>query len=211
MISKKELLKDSLVCVILDRETLEKSMMLRTAEKALRGGADMIQLRDKRSSTIEVIKTALALRRLTKRYGASLIINDRVDAAFAVDSDGVHIGRSDLSLKTCRELLGPGKIIGASAASLNDARRAKAIGADYIGVGPVFRTPIKASAKACGIGLLKKVRALRIPIMAIGGIDSGNISVLTESGFRSVAVIRAVSLAKDPLAATKKLKEAITI
>ncbi len=211
MISKKEFLKDSLVCVIIDRETLEESMMLRTAEKALQGGADMIQLRDKRSSTIEIIKTALALRRLTKRYGASLIINDRVDVASAVDSDGVHIGRSDLSVRASRELIGPGKIIGASAASLGDARRAKASGADYIGVGPIFKTPIKASTKACGISLLKKIRALRIPIIAIGGIDSGNISVLTGSGFRSVAVIRAVSRSKDCLVAARKLKEAITI
>lgn len=210
MISKKELLKDSLVCVILDREILEESAILRTAEKALRGGADMIQLRDKRSSTIEMIKTALALGRLTRRYGASLIINDRVDVASAVDSDGVHIGRSDLSVKASRELVGPGSIIGASAASVADARRAKADGADYIGVGPVFNTPIKASVKACGIGLLKKIRALRIPVIAIGGINSGNISILTGSGFRRVAVIRAVSVSKDPLAATRKLKEAIT-
>ena len=210
MISKKELLKDSLLCVILDRDILEGSRLLRTAKIVLQSGANMIQLRDKRSSTNEVIETGLALRKLTMRYRAALIINDRLDVASAVDSDGVHIGRSDLSIRLARELIGPSKMIGASAASLDDARRAKRDGADYLGVGPVFKTPIKASTKACGIGLLKKIRALKMPIIAIGGIDRGNISVLTRNGFKSVAVIRAVSESKDPLRATRELKEAIS-
>jgi thiamine-phosphate pyrophosphorylase len=160
MLSRRRLLRDSLLCVIVDKEISGEKAMLRTAEKALRSGADMIQLRDKRSSTKEVIKTALELKKLTERYGAELIINDRIDVAAAVNSDGVHIGRSDMSARTARKLIGPGKIIGVSAGSLAEARRAKASGADYIGAGPIFKTPIKASKEACGIGLLKKLRLL---------------------------------------------------
>ncbi|MFH1190468.1 MAG: thiamine phosphate synthase [Candidatus Omnitrophota bacterium] len=211
MISKRELLRGSLLCVILDRDILSESAARRTAQGALRSGAGMIQLRDKRSSTKEAIRAASALRKLTKRYGAALVINDRIDVACASGSDGVHIGRSDMSVRAARKLIGSDKIIGASAASLAEAGRAKASGADYIGVGPVFRTPIKASKPPCGVDLLRKVRDLRIPVIAIGGIDMRNIKALADSGFRKIAVIRAVCCSKDPRRAAGRLKGSITL
>lgn len=209
MLSKKKLLKDSLLCVILDRDILKGRDIVLIAKKALRAGADMLQLRSKHSSTEEALRTASALKRLTGRYRVPLIINDRVDVAAAVDSDGVHIGRADLRVSVARKILSPGKLIGVTAACLAEAKRAKREGADYVGVGPVFKTPIKASRKALGVGLLKKIRNLRIPIIAIGGIDSKNISKLAQSGFKRVAVIRAVCSSPEALRSTRKLKEAI--
>jgi len=169
----------------------------------------MLQLRSKNSSTEETLKTALALKTLTGRYKVPLIINDRVDVAAAVDSDGVHIGQADLRVKAARKILGNSKLIGVTAAGLSEARRAKEEGADYIGVGPVFKTPVKASRKAVGAGLLRKIRKLRVPIIAIGGIDCENISGLTRIGFKRIAVIRAVCSSDKVSRSTRKLKEAI--
>lgn len=209
MLSKKKLLKDSLLCVILDRDILTGRYIAAVAKKALRAGADMLQLRCKHSSTKEALKTASALRTLTRRYKVPLIINDRLDIAAAIDGDGVHIGRSDLSVSAARKLLTPDKLVGVTAHSLAEAKRAKEEGADYIGVGPVFKTPIKASRRARGTGLLKKICRLNIPIIAIGGIDSGNIYGLVRSGFKRVAVIRAVCSSPEAFRSTKRLKEAI--
>ncbi|MCX5678222.1 MAG: thiamine phosphate synthase [Candidatus Omnitrophica bacterium] len=209
MLSKKKLLKDSLLCVILDRDILKGKALIAVARKALRAGADMLQLRSKHSSTEEALETASALKALTRCYGVPLIINDRVDIAAAVDSDGVHIGQADLRVGTARKILGSGKLIGVTAAGLAEAKRAKEEGADYIGVGPVFKTPIKASKRAIGVEALKKIRNLRIPIIAIGGIDCKNISGLAQNGFKRVAVIRAVCSSRETLSSTRKLKEAI--
>lgn len=209
MTSKKKPLKDSLLCIILDREILKGSGIISAAGKALRAGADMIQLRDKRSSTKEVIMTALALRRLTKRYGVPLIINDRIDVAVAVNSDGLHIGQADLKAGLVKKIIGKDKLLGVSVADLSEAKRAKKSGADYVGAGPIFKTPIKASRKAIDMKVLKKIRNLHIPIIAIGGIGLNNISGLVRNGFKSVAVIRAVCASQDPLAATMKLREAL--
>lgn len=179
------------------------------AKKALRAGADMLQLRSKHSPTQEILKTASALKVLTGQYGVPLIINDRVDIAAAVNSDGVHIGQSDLKVSTARKILGNGKLIGVTASGLSEAKHAKKEGSDYIGVGPVFKTPIKASSKALGIGSLRKLCHLDIPIIAIGGIDSGNISGLVRNGFKRVAVVRAVCSSPEALSSTRRLKEAI--
>lgn len=210
MPSKKKPLKDSLLCVILDRDILKERDIIVVAKKTLRAGADMLQLRSKHSSTEEAFKTASALRALTRRYNVPLIINDRVDIAAAVDSDGVHIGQSDLRMNAARKILGNGKLIGVTAPGLSEARRAKEEGADYVGVGPVFGTPIKASKKTVGMGLLKKIRNLGIPIIAIGGIGCGNVSGLVQNGFKRIAVIRAVCSSPEVLSSTRKLKEAVS-
>ncbi len=209
MLLKKRPLKDSLLCVILDRGLLSSKQVKSTANRALMAGADMIQLRGKGCTVKELIRDAVALKRSAAAYNVPVIINDRIDVAAAADSDGLHIGRSDIGISTAKKILGPDKIIGLSVSEPLRISMAKRGGADYIGVGPVFKTPIKASGKISGIGLLKKMRRLNMPIIAIGGINIDNVGQLVRNGFRRVAVIRAVCLSCDVSSATRRLKEAI--
>jgi len=197
--------------VILDGELLRGKDILAAAAAAIRGGADMIQLRDKRSPVPEVMKKAKALAAICRRRNVPLIINDRVEVAAAVDADGVHIGQGDLGVAAAKRLLGPGKIVGVSITNIAQAKRAKLEGASYVGAGPVFGTPIKPGRPAKGIALLEEVARLGIPLLAIGGLDSRNVRGLTERGIRSIAVIRAVCSARDKFAATKRLKEALIL
>ena len=173
------------------------------------GGADIIQLRDKKSVTNRLVKTARVLKQMAARHNALLIVNDRVDVAAAIGADGVHIGQGDISVRTARSILGSSAIIGASADNVKDALAAKSDGADYIGVGPIFRTPIKINRKAKGIRVLKSLKRVGIPLFAIGGIDLKNVRMLTADGFKRIAVIRAVTGSRDPISAARDLKKAL--
>lgn len=203
---KKNLSKSFRVYVILDRDLLSERKILKTARLALSAGADMLQLRDKSSSARAMLKTVKAIRKIAKRYRVPLIVNDRLDVALASGADGLHIGEGDIDISLAKKLLGEKRLIGASAKNLNQAMTAKRRGADYIGVGPVFKTPIKPRSKPKGLELFKKIKRLNIPYFAIGGIDCDNINNLARAGVKNVAVIRAVCEAKDPHKATKVLK-----
>lgn len=198
------------LCVIVDSGLLKRGDVLRAARCAIRAGADMIQLRDKKSPVNVMLKTARLLKAVTKKFGVPLIINDRPEVAIAVCADGVHVGQGDVDISLARRLLGSHRIIGASATDFRQAASAKTKGASYIGAGPIFKTPIKCGRPAKGLSLLARAARLRVPLFAIGGIDHNNVSQLTEKGFCNIAVIRAVCKARDPFTATRKLKKALT-
>ena len=185
--------------------------MLSVATAALDGGATIIQLRDKTASTRMLIEEGLALRALTRERGALLIVNDRVDVALAIEADGVHVGQDDMPAALARRLLGPHRILGVSAATMEEAEVAVAGGADYLGVGPIFPTRGKADAgPATGGELLTELaRRYTTPLVAIGGITAENATEVVRAGACGVAVITAVVYAEDITAASRQLRLAV--
>ena len=193
--------------VIVDRQAVGPRDPAAVAEAALRGGADVIQWRDKQAPDRESLSVARALRDLTGRYRRLLIVNDRVDVALLAEADGVHLGHQDLPVAEARRLVGDSMLIGRSTHSLPEALEAQSQGADYVGVGPVFQTPTKPDAPAVGLGLVRQVAlAIRIPWVAIGGIDQRTLALVLSSGAPRIAVVRAVSGAADPEQAARDLK-----
>jgi thiamine-phosphate pyrophosphorylase len=198
------------LCVISDEG---RAGDLKLVGEALAGGADMIQLRHKSASDAALKVLAIKVRGLTAAAGRRLIINDRLNVALDVDADGVHLGEADLPVKTARRLAGARLIIGASAGTVDTALAAQAAGADYIGVGPVYPTASKIDARPV-IGLehlLSICRAVRVPVIAIGGIDDSRVPAVMAAGAAGVAVISAVAGALDPRAATARIKELIDV
>lgn len=185
---------------------------LEVAEAAIRGGADVIQLRDKELSGSRLYKVALALRKLTRDAQVPFLVNDRLDVALAVDADGVHLGQEDLPASAARKILGPGKILGVSAETVEEARLAEREGADYLGVGPVFEArgtkPDAGSPK--GLDQIARIRAESdLPIVAIGGIRAENARQARDAGADAVAVISAVVAADDIEEAARRLKRSL--
>ena len=159
---------------------------------ALEAGAGWIQYREKERTRREIFHEARKLRALTAEYGATLVVNDHVDIALAVDADGVHLGQDDLPLKEARRVLG-NRIIGISTHSLTQATEAEQGGADYIGFGPVFFTATKDAGEPKGLEMLGLIRkAVKIPVVAIGGISAENLSRVLGAGTDAVAVASAV-------------------
>ncbi len=191
------------LCVITD-ETL---CPLSLAEKSLKGGAAMIQLRHKHASGSQLFLWAVEILKLCRQYQALCIINDRVDIAMASRADGVHLGQQDMPIEAARKLLGHDRIIGITASSLKEALQAQKDGADYIGFGHIFPTSSKKKESApLGTETLRQAATnLSLPIVAIGGISHENAASLISSGASAVAVISAVSRATDPTLATRNL------
>jgi thiamine-phosphate pyrophosphorylase len=196
------------LCVITDTAIQSKYSHIEISEMALKGGADIIQLRDKLMSSAELLDTAIKIKRICTQAGALLIINDRVDIAMLSDADGVHLGKEDIPIKEARKLLGKGKIIGATANSLSDAKKAVKAGADYIGFGHIFPTFSKMkSTLPVGIeGLKEIVNEIKIPVLAIGGIDLNNIQIVIDTGVYGIAAIRCVVKSENPEKAVKELR-----
>ena len=177
------------------------------AGAALNGGASIIQLRDKSKDDDELIKIGYEIRRLTFAAGALFIINDRLEVALACDADGLHVGQEDRSASELRLML-PGKLLGVSVATPEEAARAQRDGADYLGVGPVFETSTKIDAGLpVGIHRIELARSASggLPIVAIGGINEGNIAEVARTGADSAAVISAIVCADDMTEATRRL------
>ncbi len=197
--------------VLTDREWSRGRDMLSVAAAALDGGATVIQLRDKTASTRVLIEEGLALRALTRERGALFIVNDRLDVALAVEADGAHVGQDDMPVELARRLLGPNRILGVSAATMEEAGEAVAGGADYLGVGPIFPSLGKADAgPATGVHLLTVLAQRYIaPLVAIGGITAENVAEVVRAGACGVAVITAVVSAEDITAATRQLRSAV--
>lgn len=195
--------------VLTDREWSRGRSMLAVAEAAIAGGATVIQLRDKTASTRLLVEEGLALRELTRKHGAILIVNDRIDVALAVDADGAHVGQDDMPGTLARQLLGPDRILGISAGNVDEAMTALAAGADYLGVGPIFATQGKADAGApIGTQLLSDLSSrYTTPLVAIGGINNANTKEVIAAGAAGVAVITAVVNAEDIVAAARSLSE----
>jgi thiamine-phosphate pyrophosphorylase len=189
-----------------DRYTHEEITRL-----AIEGGAETIQFREKRGSTRALIATARALMDICRKAGVPLLVNDRIDVALAADASGVHLGTEDFPVSLAREILGPDRIIGASAGNLAEARRAMWAGADYVGVGPVFASGSKDDAGAAlgAQGLREIVSEIEIPVIAIGGIDASRVAEIAAAGAYGIAVIQAVSLNPDPAGAAAALRGAL--
>ena len=172
---------------------LSKKGILFDVENALRAGCKIIQYREKNKSTKDMIDEAKKIKKKCEGQ-AIFLVNDRIDVALAVDSDGVHIGQDDIPFEIAREILGDEKIIGLTVHNLEEAAEAERIGADYIGISPIFQTDTKKDAgTACGIATIKTVRKnVNLPIVAIGGINKGNISQVIKAGADAAVAISAV-------------------
>lgn len=195
------------LCVILDRGTFKNRDVIKIANEALQGGADVVQYRNKISCDRDFAEEASLLGKIVKKYGRTFIVNDRVDAARAVGADGVHIGQDDMPIRYARVIM-KNKIIGISAHSLEDALCAQKGGADYIGIGPVFETPNKKAIMPVGLAVIQKVAAkVRIPVFAIGGISIKNISAVKMSGISKIAVISAAIKSRGICGAVARLKQ----
>ncbi len=195
--------------VIIDTETLGQKDEVDTTSKAIRGGAKVIQLRDKHHDKGELLTVAQRLKDLCCKSDVLFIVNDHLDIALAVDADGLHIGQKDLPLSVIRKELAIDKLVGISTHTLAEAQKAEIEGADYVAVGSIFSSPTKKDAKVVGLEHLSQVRkTISIPIVAIGGINKENIAEVISAGADAAAVISAV-IAKENIetAARQLVKE----
>lgn len=185
--------------------------LVAATDAAIRGGARVVQYRDKTDDTARRRDEALALQAVTRRYGACFIVNDDVELAADIGADGVHLGSDDAALSSARDRLGRDALIGVSCYNeLARGDRAVAEGADYLAFGSAFPSPTKPDAPRAGPELLARARErFRLPLVAIGGIDAGNAGLLAQAGVDAVAVVTAVYHADDPAAAAQALVAAI--
>lgn len=180
------------------------------AAAAIEGGATAIQLRVKRRQMGETLKLAYAIHELTRKAGIPLIINDHVGIAMATKAEGLHIGPFDISLAAARQMLGPDITIGYSAGKHDEALKAERSSANYVGVGPVYDTVTKPGKSSIGTARIAKVKAVvHIPVVAIGGITAERVEPCIAAGADGVAVVTAVSMAEDMVAAVAELREAL--
>ena len=177
---------------------LTKKTIIDDVKSAINGGVKVIQYREKYASTKQMMEEAKEIKKLCQKNKVIFLVNDRIDIALAVDADGVHIGQDDMPYETARRLLGKNKIIGLSAHDVEESVKAEKSGADYIGLGPIFSTNTKADAgRACGTEMISKVKEhVKIPIIAIGGINESTINEVLKAGAKNIAIISAV-LSKD--------------
>ncbi|MBI4395858.1 MAG: thiamine phosphate synthase [Elusimicrobia bacterium] len=177
---------------------------------ACEGGADVVQLRDKAMETRALVRLCRDLQAICDQTGTLFVLNDRVDVAFAADIDGAHVGQDDLPVRAVRQILGHRKIVGCSTHSLAQAFQAQGDGADYVSCGPLFATPTKPDYPPVGLELVKQYASLlRIPFVAIGGVDVSNVETVIAAGAERVAAVRAVCGAPDIAAAARTMKEKI--
>ena len=193
--------------LVTDRELSRGRELEWIVAEAVKGGATMVQLREKDVTTREFIELARRLKPILKEAGVPLIINDRVDVALAVDADGVHIGQSDMPYGIARRLLGPDKIIGLSVENMDEVHEANSLDVDYIGVSPVYATATKTdTAPPFGLdGLREAVRISRHPAVAIGGMNANTAPDVLKTGVDGIAVVSAICSAPDPKAAAAVL------
>lgn len=195
------------LCVILTAGLCRGRDITEVAEAAIRGGAEMIQLREKEIGGAEMLESARRLRKVSAQLGALFIVNDRIDIAGACGADGVHLGQSDLPIVEARKLLGSSVVIGATAYSVAEATNAIAGGSDYLGVGTIFSTNTKAVKELAGVEILRAVGACcSIPFFAIGGINAGNVAEIVAVDCRRVAVCSAIIGADDVKAAASDIR-----
>jgi len=199
------------LCVITDPKLGRGLSHLEIARQAIEGGASMIQLRDKFAGPRQLLAQARQLAQLCRDRGVRFIVNDRLDLAQAVDADGVHLGQDDLPPRAARPLLGAGKILGVSTHSLDQALRAAEDGADYLGIGPIFATATKSTGyEPVGCDMIRQLRLrIDLPLLAIGGITSGNVGEVVRAGAAGAAVISAIIGSDDIAGATQVFLAAI--
>ncbi len=203
-----------LVYAVTDRMWLNGRTLEEDVEKAVKGGATFLQIREKELDDAAFLEQAKAVKAVTDRYGVPFVVNDNVEIALAIDADGVHVGQSDMEAGDVRTKLGSDKIIGVSVQTIEQALLAQERGADYLGVGAVFPTSTKADAAEVSYAELKAIcEAVSIPVVAIGGITKENVTELKGSGIDGVALVSAIFAAEDIEKATaeliKRMKEVV--
>lgn len=195
---------------VTDRSWLGDETLYTQVEKTLKGGATMIQIREKELDEAHFEQEAREIQQLCKSYKVPLIINDNVALAKRIHADGVHIGQSDMQLVSAREILGNDKIIGVTAKTVEQAKEAEASGADYLGSGAVFGSSTKTDAKPMDHALLQRIcESVSIPVVAIGGITSGNAVRLSGRGIAGIAVVSGIFANPDIEAETRHLLELV--
>ena len=179
---------------------------LNTIEEAIKGGVTVVQIREKTAETLDFYNLALKVKEITSKYDVPLIINDRVDVALAIGADGVHVGQSDMPCDVTRKLIGADKILGVSAATIEEAKKAQNDGADYIGTGAVFPTSTKDDApKITKQDLKEIVESIDIPVVAIGGISKDNAHELIDTGIAGLSVVSAIMSSDNPKKSSEEL------
>lgn len=198
MVDIDKLRKDLKLYLVTDSDILKNRDFYKCIEEAMKAGVTMVQLREKNADGKEFLEKALKLRELTRKYNVSFIINDRVDIALLCDADGVHVGQSDIDAVSVRKLIGKDKIIGVSARSVAEAQKAKADGADYIGIGTMFSTSTKLDAKDVSFYTLREMTSqVDIPFVLIGGITLDNVCKLKEFNPDGYAIVSGILKADD--------------
>ena len=204
--SKKDI--DYSVYLVTDHRNKTDEEFLNIIEEAIKGGTTVVQLREKTASTKDFYELALKVKEITSKYDVPLLINDRIDIALAVDSEGIHIGQDDMPAEIARKIIGDNKILGVSASTVEQAKKAEKDGADYIGSGAIFPTSTKDDADSVSKEELKEiVDSIDIPVVAIGGITLDNASSIKDTGIAGFSVVSAIMSAEDPKEASRKLKE----
>ncbi len=199
--------KKLLLYAVTDRRWLKEDTLYRQIEKALKGGVTLLQLREKELDREAFLQEALEVKALCANYRVPFLINDDVDLAVRADADGVHVGQRDEEAGSARKRIGPGKILGVSARTVEQAIQAERSGADYLGVGAVFGTTTKQDAGPVSFETLREIcSAVKIPVVAIGGIESGNILRLAGSGVCGAAAVSALFAQPDIEAAARELR-----
>ncbi|MBO5198423.1 MAG: thiamine phosphate synthase [Lachnospiraceae bacterium] len=199
---------DLTVYLVTDSTNLTLEQLTQTVEKACKGGVTLVQLREKQRGGKEYLEYAKAVKAITDRYRIPLIIDDRADIALACDAAGVHVGSEDLPVADVRKLLGPEKIVGATAKTVAAALKAEADGADYVGTGAIYPTTTKVKTVLTDVSVLKEIcHTIRIPVCAIGGLNCDNCGILTGTGISGVAVVSAIMKSPNPEEAARKLKQ----
>ncbi|MBN1466721.1 thiamine phosphate synthase [candidate division KSB1 bacterium] len=195
------------IYLVTDRELSGGRDVEEIVAAAVKGGATIVQVREKHSSTREFIRLAERVKKILQPAHIPLIINDRVDVALAVDADGVHVGQQDMPYEMARALLGADKIIGLSVESVAEARAAQALNVDYLGVSPIYFTPTKMDLKRqVGLEGLREISSFsRHPLVGIGGLNAANAESVIKSGADGVAVVSAICSAENPEKATREL------
>ncbi len=208
---KKIFLNDKKLYLVTNSDNFESDeIFLDRVALSIKSGVDIVQLREKNTTSKRFIYLAQRIRELTSHFGAAFIVNDRADIAKISNADGVHLGQDDIPVSYAREILGDNAIIGVSTHCPEHAKKAITDGADYIGVGPVFKTPTKPSKDPVGLEYVKwAADNVNIPFFAIGSIDTANIKEVVEAGAKRVAVIRAIMYADDIESNCKILKSAL--
>lgn len=199
---------DLTLYLVTDSTYHTEDSFLHTVEEACIGGATIVQLREKGGSSRDYLNQALKVKEITDRYHIPLIIDDRIDIALACDAAGVHVGQSDLPVSYARRLLGPDKIVGATAKTVPQALEAYEQGADYLGVGAMFPTTTKVVTILTAPATLTEIRhTVPIPVVAIGGLNRGNMDILKDTAADGIAVVSAIMKAEDPRSAAEELKK----
>lgn len=196
--------------LVTDRKQPAPGTFEKVVEEALKGGVTLVQLREKEGDTGLLYERAVKLKQITKAYHVPLIIDDRIDIMMAADVDGVHLGQSDMPAALARRLIGPDKIMGVSAGTLEEAVKAEKDGADYLGVGAMFPTATKKDADITTPETLRKIMdTVHIPVVTIGGMNERTIPLFKGYGLSGFAVVSAIMASREPEKAAKNLKRII--